>query len=111
MKNCFPFSVTVCGPVKRIVPWGKCTVLWNLVVDSKRKRCYGGMSRHLLGDTKKDYRHKVHLPDTGLRASNGRLGNHPHPISLSDTFQSSVDREKERERNRKKIKSQIEMEL
>lgn len=97
MKNCLLISVIVCGPVKRIVPWGKYTVLWNQVVDSRRKRCYGGMSRDLPGDTTKGYRHKVHVPDTGLRVSNGRLGNHPHPISLSDTFQSSVDGEKDRE--------------
>lgn len=40
------------------------------------------------------YRHEGSSPDSDLHVRNSGSGNHSHSISLSDTFQSSVSRDK-----------------
>lgn len=76
---------------------------------SKRTHCYGKVNRRLQEGTTKDYRHMVFWPDAGLLVCNGRLSNHPHPVSLSDTFQSSILEGGEREREKRKEKKTIIM--
>lgn len=59
-----------------------------------RRRCQNGEDKDLAGDLTRGYRHEGSSPYIDLHVSNSGSGNHSHSISLSDTFQSSVSRDK-----------------
>lgn len=59
-----------------------------------RRRCQNDEDKDLVGGLTRGYRHEGSSPDIDLHVSNSGSGNHSHSISLSDTFQSSVSRDK-----------------